>query len=380
MALTPMITREMAERLPFLFRENKSVKEIADLFKLDPVLVTYLYHQWVSKNLLSDNAEKIETITELVKKSESEENGKSKRNEDERRRMAMRLARLGLTSAQIHVISKLSMHTVQSLVGSERRLDIDELVPKRPMPNNVTCRLIASIFANHYNRIKDELQEVIGSVEDETNDFDRFDKVLTAWQRTIDEINATHLKQTIEFVREKTGQIKELFWDDTYLSLGAMFPIAHSLKLVGYLNNARANKDSCRYVEEADCMNPRCRAHYVFITTEVKRHKKEKCPYCDLERLTKLALTKLSLEVEVNRDRADCASVEDSEAVGIENSLCEREEDSNNTSTTVQTAETVVPDVADAVIELENSSGPQTNFEIESASSPKSDCDQNEAG
>ena len=49
MALTPMITREMAERLPFLFRENKSIKEIADLFKLDPVLVTYLYHQWVSK-------------------------------------------------------------------------------------------------------------------------------------------------------------------------------------------------------------------------------------------------------------------------------------------------------------------------------------------
>lgn len=119
---------------------------------------------------------------------------------------------------------------------------------------------------------------------------------MTAWQRTLDEINATHLKETIEFIRDQTGLIKELNWDDSYLSLGAMFPIAHSLKLMGYLNNMPINDDSCRFVEEVDCINPRCRAHYVFITTETLRHKKEKCPYCDLERLTKLALSKYQVK------------------------------------------------------------------------------------
>ena len=349
MRLTPMVTREMADRLPFFFRENKSIKEIAQLFKLDPILVTYLYHEWISHNLLSDKAEKIETITDLIKKSDEEDDGKSAKKEDERRRLATRLARMGLNAAQIHVISKLSMHSVQALIVGERRSDGTDLVPKRPMPNNVTCRLIASIFTNHFNRIKDELQEVIGNVEDETNDFDRFEKVLTAWQRTLDEINATHLKETIEFIRDQTGLIKELNWDDSYLSLGAMFPIAHSLKLMGYLNNMPINDDSCRFVEEADCINPRCRAHYVFITTETLRHKKEKCPYCDLERLTKLALSKYQV-------RKKCAADADSAVDGIQKSSFVPTENLNSEPTAGQTTESSEIDRTNQTVESQNSS------------------------
>lgn len=60
------IGAETAEQICALLRDNVPVSEIAERLHVKPQFVTYLEHCWIQNELLCDDSERSQTITELV--------------------------------------------------------------------------------------------------------------------------------------------------------------------------------------------------------------------------------------------------------------------------------------------------------------------------
>ena len=286
MSVNDALTPEKADRIKRFLDDNMTVEEVSELLNVNPIIVAYLDHSWISDDVISGKVGSIETISDLVRNSG---NIPSMDDDNDRRQLASRLTRLGMPQAQIHAITRLTMHSVQTVIRNEKSDNPEDIHKNRALPNNITCRIIASIFTNHYNQIRDELLDVMSSVESEVSDFDRMDKVIAAWLRTMDEVKNSRLKMTLNFLRENTDRMNELEWDDRFIGLGALFPIAHSLKLNSYRSQKTLVDQSCKVVEEADCTVKGCGAHYVYFTGD-NNSGKDGCPFCELESLINLGI------------------------------------------------------------------------------------------
>ena len=297
------VTKNVEQRIRTMLADNMSVEEIAEVLKVDPIIVQFIDHQWVLEELLKQSPDEVKTIDDLIADTKKSDIEYGKTIENERKQLAILLSRFDVPVNQIHLVTKLSIYPIRSIIEQQRKAE-QVLEESCTLPKTIVTRIIMSIFINHYNAVNNVIDDMMTSIESEISEYAELNKIIVAWLRTKEEIKNSRLEQALDFLKDSTQHIKDLDLDHRYLCLGTLFPIAHYLRLNNYRQKSgiiTKRKKKASYICEADCKVPTCRCHYAYFVPG-----KDTCPYCDLEKLMDSVIAKnAAKEVQTTDKKAE---------------------------------------------------------------------------
>ncbi len=228
----------------------------------------------------------IGTIDDLINNAEL---NRSLSNKELRAReqVARILTNLGLNVQQIHIITRFTVYTLWSRgkkwLKEENVEEAKNVSDRLKIIDSLPTRLILSIFINHYRGIAERWKQDETMMDELTDDFEEISIVVAAWLRTLEEVKGIKLKQTFDLINKKISYKNRQYFklDLSYLQLGALFSIAHNLKLADYRGNKHLDfgfRKDPTLVVEAVCTKKSCQAHYAYFLDGSNN-----CPYCALE-------------------------------------------------------------------------------------------------
>ena len=262
-----------------LLAEGFSIDDISVKMNIHPAIISHINHKRLS------NETSIETITDLALIDKEVDAGKWKQICNDRRQIALHLARRGMKAAQIHVASRMTFYSSRTVIENTET-DID---PTSPLKSTIAGKITLSIFVNHYKQIMTKGNDLMISIDAENSDHDELNRVVVAWRRTIEEVNSRRLKEILDSLKTISPQCQELNFDPGFISLGSLFPIAQAVRVNNYLSAGRDEGldngyKRFRTIGEAVCQSEKCHARYAYFMTDNEQN--ESCPFCGLENLS----------------------------------------------------------------------------------------------